>query len=37
MTSPFAVGIDFGTTNSAIAIAAPGEKPRVITLPGGAG
>ena len=36
MTSPFAVGIDFGTTNSAIAIAAPGEKARVLTLPGGA-
>ncbi|HTJ43597.1 MAG TPA: Hsp70 family protein [Kofleriaceae bacterium] len=36
MTTSFAVGIDFGTTNSAIAIAAPGAHAKVIALPGGA-
>jgi hypothetical chaperone protein len=36
MTTPFAVGIDFGTTNSAVAIARPGASPEVLALPGGA-
>ena len=35
MTSAFAVGIDFGTTNSAIAIVRPRSPPEVLPLPGG--
>jgi hypothetical chaperone protein len=30
---PIAVGIDFGTTNSAVAVAAPGQPARVLPLP----
>jgi hypothetical chaperone protein len=31
------IGIDFGTTNSAVAIARPGEPPRLLEFPGFAG
>jgi hypothetical chaperone protein len=37
MSSTFAIGIDFGTTNSAVAARAPGQPARVLPLPGPGG
>ncbi len=37
MPAPLAIGIDFGTTNSALAIAAPGGAAEVLALPGAGG
>lgn len=34
MSAPFFPGLDFGTTNSTLALAGPGQTPRLVTLEG---